>query len=212
MSEPVNLTGLDTTVLGATLLAGRLIVTLQSKASDTHIGLELKCWAPGRSNPPLAEATRVYVNVARSWDKVATINLERGMLYPDVHADPCRLWVLRKVLAICRGEEPVDTGQYKVMLGQHCARCGAELSDPDSIETVDGIPMGPDCAKRVARFRHQVKSSAGGLASEPREASPQSGDDAATAGTAQRHQPQSGLVDLRPGESLDDLYERMMQS
>jgi hypothetical protein len=211
MSEPVNLHGLEHTRLGVSLLMGRLVVTMRSKTTGEHIGLDFKCWAPGRRTPPLAECTRVYVNVAHSWDKVATINPHTGTLYPDKHADPCRLWTLRKVLEIARGEASPDTVQYEVLKSEVCTACGyPNLTDPDSIEMM----MGPDCAGRMARFMHQHKIKTSLPPGKAGEGATESPVDPAVASPAEPAAPSSlpGMARLEPGEPLDKLFERLMQS
>lgn len=211
----LDVTDFNTTMFGAAILAGRLVVTVQFKSTDEHVGLEFKGWRPGCNGAivPFSEATRMYVNVARSWDKVATLYpLTDGVrltakVWRDQHCDEQRWHACMKVIDVARGEAPQDNLSWRLLLGHNCLRCGAELTEPESIEA----GMGPHCRKVVSAMygtRHQVKEKDASQSSAPTVGtpSPTPPEAGSTATTAEN------LVTLAPGESLDDLFERMMKS
>lgn len=209
--EQLDITDFNTTMFGGALLAGRLVVTLESKVTSEHVSLDFKAWTPGANgrNVTLVNATRMYVNVAHSWDKVATIvPLPAGerigaKVWRDKNCDDQRWWTCLKVINIALGIADVENGQWRLVLGRHCLRCGAELTEPESIEAM----MGPTCRKFVSEHygtRHQVKDIS--------TRAPVDAPMFEAVGAVNAVVEDDGMVRLEPGESLDALFGRMMHS
>lgn len=155
-------------VVGNALSAGRLVATLQSKLTGAHITVQFRCKSKvaGRWRwMPLHLASHVFIDVPNSggWaDRVATVYPPEGgqrwagWLFPDPNADPARVWAALKILEVARGDAPMSTDQYELVLAERCLRCGKELTEPESIEAL----MGPHCRQVVSKeygVRHHKK-------------------------------------------------------
>jgi len=160
---------LGASVVGQALFAGRLVATLQSKLTGSHVTVQFQCKAKVVERwrtMPLNLASHVFIDVPDN-DKVGTVyppgspNRWAGHFWPDRNADPARVWAALKLIAIAQGDAPPETGQYLLRVATHCLRCGRELTEPESIQAL----MGPVCRRTVSEEygkRHQAKRKAAG--------------------------------------------------
>lgn len=146
-------------------LAGRLVMSVQSKRTGEHITVRAtaKVKAGGWKRCSFDAATHVFMDVPRPdgefADKVGTYypgGKYAGQLWSDTRADPARVWTAKLVLRIAAGLAPWETDQYEVLQNTHCLYCGRELTDPVSIRR----QIGPECAKTVGGGMHQTKQRA----------------------------------------------------
>lgn len=193
--------------LGEALYAGRMRATMISKVSGDHVSLKFQCaFRESRDdkwqyNVTFADASRVFIDVSNSHDKVGMYRTADCMMFPEknwqtgrVTADPVRYHVAWKLLMIAGGLLPMESDRYLVEQGKYCMRCGAELDEPESIAR----GLGPVCAQMVSASygtRHQKKRARPAVPA-PTLSSPS-------------ESVQEGLFVVRPGESLDDLYSRL---
>lgn len=201
--------------LGEALYAGKMRATLISKVSGEHISLSFDTGfrQPGEGsrrwsyNVPFPEASHVFINVTNSRDSVGQYMVSgrhAGWLFPakdwdtgTITTDPVRYWVAEKLLLIAAGAMPLDGKRYSVEQGKFCQRCGAELDEPESI----AAGLGPVCRQMVSAAygtRHQHKA--------PVTRSKQ------TVNPEHPGNQLEGLFVVRPGESLEEIYERLARS
>lgn len=149
----------DNTRLGRMLHAGRLTVTMQSKASGNHITLTFSSKAKIENkwqSVPFTEATHVFINQGQGgWGspKIGTLYPKKGDLYLEKGFDtaPWLYAVTHTLLAAANGV--TETEQFKLEEAERCGKCGKELTDPVSIER--GI--GPTCYGSDTGSQHYHK-------------------------------------------------------
>jgi hypothetical protein len=100
------------------------------------------------------------------------------------------------VLEVAAGRADMINHQWEIEPAGYCLRCGAELTETEGF-------FGPDCAAIVgaewsSRGQHQEKDRADRVEGErPPRRDPEPEPE------------QLGLIEIAPGESLDDLYARL---
>jgi Family of unknown function (DUF6011) len=144
------------------LLAGCLVMTVESKRTGEHITIKLngKRKSSKWVRAGFEEASHVFVEVPRpngEWpDKVGTYyptGRYEGQFWHANNADPARVWAARRVMEVAAGLKDWEDDQCTILQNTHCLYCGRELTDPVSIRR----QIGPDCAKTVKLGTHQVK-------------------------------------------------------
>lgn len=200
MPERLDITLTDDNPLGRALAAGRLVVTVVERITGDRVGVELVCKRKNGKwqSVPFREATHVFCNVARSWDKIGTYYPQKGLWYSADHADRTRTWSALKVLEVADGRAAMSNHQWIIEPAGECLRCGAELTETEGF-------FGPTCADIVgaewaSRGDHQTKNRDDRVEGEhPPRRAPE----------PEPEPQQLGLIEIAPGESLDDLYARL---
>lgn len=147
------------------LLAGRCVMTVQSRKSGQHITIRLNCKRKGSrwERASYDAASHVFVEVPRpdgEWpDKVGTLypnGDKAGQFWHATNADPARVWAAVRCMEVACGLKDWQDDQCEVLRTTNCMYCGRELTDPVSIRR--GI--GPTCADACSIGEHQSKNRA----------------------------------------------------
>lgn len=148
----IDFEALATNPFGLALAHGRMKATI-TDSHGTHLTVAFKAWKRGvKGRVALAEADRLYIEIpGQSWrgDKVASIDMTRGVMYENGTADSYRVEQATKILDVAQGKAVSDRVQHP----GSCMICGRELTDPVSIDR--GI--GPDCFGSATDSAHQTK-------------------------------------------------------
>lgn len=125
------------------LSAGRLTVTVTSKATNVHITLRLRSKAKRGSEwrtVPWAEATRVFVE---SYDGqgIATYYPQTGQVWWERKASRPAKWTTVALLRYLAGRNDRLEDVAYIDAEDICGKCGQPLTDPESIER----GLGPIC-------------------------------------------------------------------
>jgi hypothetical protein len=150
----------QSTAMGRSLLAGKLVATAVSNIDGRHITVRLSPKRPPRDNErrwqacPLTEAVRCFVDVPGPdlslGDQVGTFQVE-GSVFWATNSDSRRVNAARYVLLCAAGR--LDGA--KVLMSTNCFFCGRPLTDPVSIRR--GI--GPVCFGKLPGSEHERKGT-----------------------------------------------------
>jgi hypothetical protein len=149
----------DTTA-GRALAQGRAAITVRPRGGGEHVTLRFKAklvdelrplW-PGERRSwrrcSFIEASHIYVDAGRR-DPVCEYLTYAETWRIHEHADDERIAAaLAASRFIVTG---ADDPEFEFILAAECGRCGAELTNPESIER----GLGPDCARVANDARHQ---------------------------------------------------------
>lgn len=179
MMFPKELTADESWREGRMLAAGDIRITVTDLESGSHITVRFKSILdnrPGSAHPgttnhdrmrpdeqknwlrvPLLEASHVFLevpNVSGEFpDKIGTYYPRTGRFFADQHADPERIYAAISAAHWIVSNGAYDEDNLTFLAELRCGRCGALLTDPESIER--GI--GPECFGMITASHHQVK-------------------------------------------------------
>lgn len=146
------------TRLGRMLSAGRITVTMTSKASGRHITLtmqsRLKKGQREWSRADFVEASHVFIKQGHgdyNSMKIGTYYPQKGIIYWDTTDPAYRYAVLKTFQASQDGSQETDA--HSIVEMEQCGRCGKALTDPISIAR----GLGPTCYGNETGSEHYHK-------------------------------------------------------
>jgi len=187
----------ETNDLANAFLGGKLRITVTSLKTGEHISINADAKVKSDNgkwvNARLTEATHLFFkdpNLDWQSSSVGTYYPQSGKFYTDSKAGPVMHFVAQQLLTEATSGQ--HHPQMEIRLGSHCLRCGAELSDPKSIDR----SLGPECYGTVTGSKHTSRAKRGVPGTGPKQ-------------TLRPLVDTSGVSDVDRGIDLPDLEDEV---